>query len=151
MATRIQRLNVASFRRTFAKTWTCYLFILPNLVGVVVFLAYPIVFSLYISLTKWDFVSPPEFVGLRNYIRLFTRDRLFFTSMTVTIKYVLMAVPSGLVASLVVALALGEGDVVVTLEDIINNLVVAVVGKIILGIIALALLIYGLKQVRLVK
>ena len=61
------------------------------------------------------------------------------------IIYILLAVSLG------VALVLGEGDVVITLEDIINNLIVAVAGKVLLAVIALALLIYGLKQVRLVK
>jgi multiple sugar transport system permease protein len=100
--------NLAAFRRTLAKTWTSYLFILPNVIGVVVFLAYPILYSFYLSLTKWDFVTDPEFVGLDNYVRLFTQDPLFWTSMRVTVLYVLMFVPSGLVAALLLALAMNQ-------------------------------------------
>lgn len=61
------------------------------------------------------------------------------------IIYVILAVSLG------VALVLGEGEVIITLEDIINNLLVVTFGKIILVIIALALFIYGLKHMRLVK
>jgi uncharacterized membrane protein YdbT with pleckstrin-like domain len=59
--------------------------------------------------------------------------------------YIILAV------SLVVALIIGETDAVVTLEDIISNLAVLTIGKIILAIVALALLIYGLKNMRVVK
>ena len=97
-----------SLRRRLRKQWTGYLFILPNVLGVLVFLAYPILYSLYISLTRWDFVSPPTFVGLRNYVRLFTQDRLFWVSMKVTLSYVIMYVPAVLVASLVLALAMNQ-------------------------------------------
>jgi multiple sugar transport system permease protein len=98
----------ADFRRTFSKTWTSYLFILPNIIGVLVFLAYPILFSLFMSLTNWDFVSAPKFVGLRNYIRLFTADPYFWISLKVTTTYVLMFVPGVLAASLVLALAMNQ-------------------------------------------
>ncbi|MCC6458728.1 MAG: sugar ABC transporter permease [Caldilineaceae bacterium] len=108
MTTGLPSKKPASWRRQFAKTWTSYLFILPNVIGVVVFLAYPIVYSFYLSLTKWDFVSPPEFVGLQNYVRLFTQDPLFWTSMKVTILYVLMYVPTGLVAALALALVMNQ-------------------------------------------
>lgn len=97
-----------SLGRRLRKGWTGYLFILPNVLGVLLFLAYPILYSLYISLTKWDFVSPPTFIGLRNYIRLFTQDRLFWVSMKVTLTYVIMYVPAALVASLVLALAMNQ-------------------------------------------
>jgi multiple sugar transport system permease protein len=96
------------FRLAVRKNWTSYLFILPNIIGVLVFLAYPIFFSLYMSLTNWDFVRAPEFVGLRNYIRLFTQDKLFWVSMRVTVSYVLMFVPGVMVASLVLALAMNQ-------------------------------------------
>lgn len=100
--------RMSEFRRTLAKTWTSYLFILPNVIGVLVFLAYPIFFSLYMSLTNWDFVNTPQFVGLRNYIRLFTQDAYFWTSLKVTTTYVLMFVPGVLVASLILALAMNQ-------------------------------------------
>ncbi len=96
------------FRHTLSKTWTSYLFILPSVIGVLVFLAYPILYSFYMSLTNWDFVQAPQFIGLRNYIRLLTQDKLFWTSLKVTVTYVLMYVPGVLVASMVLALAMNQ-------------------------------------------
>lgn len=100
--------GAGAFRKTLSKTWTSYLFILPNIIGVLVFLGYPILFSAYMSLTNWDFVSAAKFVGLRNYVRLFTQDPYFWTSLKVTTTYVLMFVPGVLVASLVLALAMNQ-------------------------------------------
>src|SRR5690349_8942766 len=100
MSAGVQRKSQTSLARQLAKTWTSYLFILPNVIGVLVFLAYPIVYSLYLSLTKWDFVTPAKFVGLNNYVRLLTDDPLFWTSIKVTVLYVLMYVPAALIASL---------------------------------------------------
>ncbi|MBC8174239.1 MAG: DUF1206 domain-containing protein [Candidatus Marinimicrobia bacterium] len=54
-------------------------------------------------------------------------------------------------ASLLLAIILGQRGVIVTLEDIIGSLFLALIGKIILVIVALALFIYGLKHLRLVK
>ena len=53
--------------------------------------------------------------------------------------------------SLIVAIFLGEQGMVITLEDIIGSLFLATVGKAALVILALALFIYGLKQLHLVK
>lgn len=102
------RKHLKGAARAVARSWTCYLFILPNLLGVLVFLAYPIIYSFYVSLTRWDFVSPPRFIGFGNYIRLFTQDRLFWVSMKVTVTYVLMFVPTVLVAALVLAMAMNQ-------------------------------------------
>ena len=40
----------------------------------------PLIFSLYLSFTRWDLISPLEFVGLANYVRILTRDPLFRTA-----------------------------------------------------------------------
>ncbi len=57
-----------------------YSMIAPFYILYGVFGLVPLVFSLYLSLTRWDFISPIEFVGLANYVRLFTRDPLFRTA-----------------------------------------------------------------------
>ncbi len=53
--------------------------------------------------------------------------------------------------SLFVAIILGQRGMIITLDDIIGSLILATTGKVILIVIAAALLIYGLKQLRLVK
>lgn len=97
-----------SLRRGIHRYWTCYLFILPNLLGIVIFLAFPLLYSLYVSLTHWDILGTPRFVGLANYDELLTRDPMFWTSLRVTVTYVLLTVPSGLVVSLVLALIMNQ-------------------------------------------
>src|SRR5579875_1614093 len=52
-------------------------FVAPNLAAVVVFTLFPLGFSLYMSLQNWDLFGPARFVGLRNFIDLFTVDPLF--------------------------------------------------------------------------
>jgi multiple sugar transport system permease protein len=70
-----------------------YVGILPWLFGLIFFTAGPIVASAGLSLTNWDIVKPPVFIGLGNYVELFTADPLFWTSLRVTLTYVVFAVP----------------------------------------------------------
>lgn len=72
-----------------------WLFIAPNLAAVLVFLVFPLVFSLYLSFHSWDLFSPPRFVGLRNYRRLFGSDPLFLIALRNTAVFtVLTLVPT---------------------------------------------------------
>ena len=61
------------------------------------------------------------------------------------ILYLILAI------SLIVAIFLGQTGVIITLDDIIDNLILAQAGKVVLAIIALALLIYGFKNLRILK
>ena len=82
---------------------TFYLLISPWLVGLLTFTLLPIAVSLGISFTRWDMLSPPELVGLRNYARMLD-DRLFWQSLSVTARYTLMYVPTELIGGLLLAL-----------------------------------------------
>ena len=53
-----------------------YLFILPTFIGYTAFIIGPILAAIGFSLTSYDILSPPEFVGLENYINLFSDPRL---------------------------------------------------------------------------
>ncbi|MXZ22111.1 MAG: sugar ABC transporter permease [Caldilineaceae bacterium SB0665_bin_25] len=64
-----------------------YLFVAPLIIGIVAFIFLPIAASLYMSFNKWDMVSPPELVGLKNYARLVSRDRLFWKVLGNTFRY----------------------------------------------------------------
>ena len=57
------------------------LFVLPALIVYSVFFLYPIISSVYYSLTEWNGYSQPVFVGLENFVKLFTKDRAFRTGM----------------------------------------------------------------------
>lgn len=94
--------------KTFTKTWTSYLFILPNLAGVLVFLAFPVIFSLYMSLHEWDVLTEPTFIGIDNYVRAFTEDELFWTALWNSAYYVILTVPASIVVGLGLAMAMNQ-------------------------------------------
>lgn len=83
-----------------------YVFISPWLLGFLVFTAIPFVASIYLSLTRYDIVSAPVFVGLANYRKLFEADPLFWKSLGITFRYALVAVPVGVVSGVALALLL---------------------------------------------
>jgi multiple sugar transport system permease protein len=96
-------LRSAKVRREMA--WGL-LFILPWILGFVAFHVYPTAASFYYSLTTKALVKPPEWIGLDNYIMLFTRDKLFLKAIANTAYMVLVAVPIGIVIAFVTALLL---------------------------------------------
>ncbi len=112
MARAIPRSGVVvGRRRTSARTgmWiTSYLFLLPALAIYLVFLVYPIVNSLWVSLHEWDGLSPTwRFIGLENYRRLL-EDDLFWKSLYNTLYYTVLAVPIGAVVAMIMALAMNQ-------------------------------------------
>ncbi len=94
--------------RTMRKTWTSYLFILPSFIGVLVFTAFPVVFALYTSFTDWDVITDAQFVGFDNYVRLFTDDDLFWTSLWNSTYYVILTVPTTIAIGLGLAVAMNQ-------------------------------------------
>lgn len=81
-------------------------FIMPWLLGFLFLQLYPFLASLYYSFTQYNILGQPKFIGLDNYIRLFTIDPDFKKSIVVTMKYALISVPGKLFFALVVALIL---------------------------------------------
>ena len=84
-----------------------FLFIAPTLLGLVVLSAGPILASLAISLTSWDLLRPPNFVGLDNFADLLA-DRRFGRALGNTFFYVLTSVPIGTTLALGIAVALNQ-------------------------------------------
>src|SRR5215210_3763493 len=101
MATTVQRQDVVvprgGSRRRF--NWTPYLFILPHLIFFAVFLGYPFFNGLYISFQNYDYLRPAntEFVGLQNYINIFTPGTIkfntFWNALWNTVQFVIYSVP----------------------------------------------------------
>jgi multiple sugar transport system permease protein len=83
-----------------------YLFILPAVLGFLLFIAGPMGFTAYVSLTEWDMLSPRRYVGLGNYRKLLGDDPLFWKSLRVTFTYTIVAVPLVQVVGFAVALLL---------------------------------------------
>jgi multiple sugar transport system permease protein len=79
------------------------MFVAPNLAAVAVFMLFPLGFSLYMSLQKWDLFRPAKFVGLANYRSLFTGDPLFVIALRNTVVYTVGTVVPTILISLAVA------------------------------------------------
>ena len=77
-------------------TITGYLFILPVVLGLLIFTIGPMVSSLFLSFTKFPILRAPEWIGVRNYVNMLTKERFFWQACKVTITYALTAVPLGI-------------------------------------------------------
>lgn len=83
-----------------------YIGLSPWLIGFLAFSLGPILASIYFSMTQWTITRPPEWIGLANYQRMFTRDPLFWQALKVTFLYVLYSLPLKLVGGLALSLLL---------------------------------------------
>lgn len=82
------------------------LYIAPWIIGFLWLQLYPFLTSLYYSFTNFNMMKEPALVGLSNYIRLFTVDPEFWSSLKVTAFYAFMVVPGKLAVALFVAMIL---------------------------------------------
>lgn len=83
-----------------------YAAMLPFLIGFIALTLIPVGFSVGFSLTEWTVTRPPRFIGLDNYLRMFTADPLFWDAMRATLGYVVLSLPLKLVLGLGLALLL---------------------------------------------
>lgn len=85
-----------------------YVFILPFIIGLLVFAAIPFFTSLYLAFTEYNVLGAPKWVGLANFKEMFFEDDLFWTSFWVTFKFAFIQVPIKLTVSLLVAMVLAR-------------------------------------------
>lgn len=85
-----------------------YGFLLPNIIGFMIFTFLPIVASFVLSFTDWDGFGDINFIGLDNFIKLFS-DEVFKVSMWNTLVFTVVSVPITLVLALLVAMLLNKG------------------------------------------
>jgi multiple sugar transport system permease protein len=97
------------FARFMQRDAAGYLFLLPWLIGFFGLTLGPMVSSLYLSFTHFDLLTAPRWAGVDNYVRMFTADPKFATSMRVTMFFVIFSVPLKLAFALGVALLLNRG------------------------------------------
>ncbi|MDN5726426.1 MAG: sugar ABC transporter permease [Propionibacteriales bacterium] len=83
------------------------LFISPWILGVLIFIVYPVGYSLGLSFTRYSGMTAPTWVGLQNYVSAFT-DPLVAKASGNTLFYALLAVPLGLLVALCLALAMNR-------------------------------------------
>jgi ABC-type sugar transport system permease subunit len=82
-----------------------YIFVLPYVIFFLAFVAYPLVFSFVLMFHRWNLLSPMEWVGGKNFIRLI-HDPLFFRSLFNTLTFLSIHIPLQIVAALAFALLL---------------------------------------------
>ena len=99
----------SGLRKLIKENLTGYLFLTPWLLGLFIFTIGPILASFYLSFTKYDLMTSPEWAGTFNYERLLTRDTRFVQSLRVTATYVAFSVPLQLLVALGIALVLNRG------------------------------------------
>ena len=105
-------------RSSTRETVAAYLFMMPNLLGFLVFILLPVFVSLLLSFYKWDVITwPPKFVGLSNFVnllgfhlengRIVPNDYNFWKYLWNTV-FLMFAIPINMIGSLVLAIALNQ-------------------------------------------
>ena len=89
------------------KTFVGLIFVLPALLGTFIFIIIPVICSFGLSFVKWDLLNPVQFVGLDNYIEVFT-DKLFGKILLNTIVYAISTSIFGVIIPLILATILNS-------------------------------------------
>ena len=84
-----------------------YLLVSPYIIHFIVFIAFPVGFSIFLTFNKWNIISPMEFIGLSNYKRLFNDD-IFWRSLSNTILFLLIHIPLQIIVALFLAELLNQ-------------------------------------------
>ena len=79
----------------------------PYLLHLILFVFFPVIFSLILTFHKWNIIAPMEFKGLENYIRLF-QDRLFWKAIINTLFFLIIHIPLQIVIALALAYFLNQ-------------------------------------------
>lgn len=82
-----------------------YMFILPGLLGVLIFCLFPMIYSFIMGFTNWNMKSAPSFVGIDNFASM-ANDPIVWKSVQVTLYYTVLAVPLTNIVALCMALLL---------------------------------------------
>lgn len=83
-----------------------FTYVLPFVIGLMTFTAFPFLASLALSFTEYNLIEPPQWIGLDNFEFMFLYDSLFWKSLSVTLAYVFLTVPLKLAFALYIALIL---------------------------------------------
>lgn len=100
--------------RKLGDNFSSYAFLLPWLFGFLVLTLYPMLYSLYLSFTRYNILQPPQWIGMRNFFVMFAgnaefpRDERFLNSLLVTFRFVFISVPCKLAFALAVAMLMNQ-------------------------------------------
>ncbi len=84
-----------------------YLLVSPYLIHLMVFVAFPVLFSIFLTFNKWNIISPMEFIGFGNFLRVF-QDVLFFKAIYNTLKFLIVHIPLQIIVALLLAEILNQ-------------------------------------------
>jgi multiple sugar transport system permease protein len=96
-------------RKQLRETRAGFLFLLPWFAGMILLTLWPMLRSLQLSFTSYNMLQSPEWIGVANYVRMFTSDPQFVQAIKVTFIYVFLSVPLKLIFALFIALLLDRG------------------------------------------
>ncbi len=85
-----------------------WLFILPWIIGFLAFTLIPMAYSFFVSFTNWNGQSMRQWIGLKNYINIFTIDKTFVLSLKNTFFYIVLSVPLNTIVSIFLAVLLNK-------------------------------------------
>ena len=105
--TRSPRRRRRSTPQSRSDTRAALLFISPWIIGFLVFTAWPVIYSGYLSFTDYDVINPPTYVGFDNYREMF-EDPKVRLALRNTFVFTIMAVPAKIVVALALALLLKQ-------------------------------------------
>ena len=84
-----------------------YLLVSPYIIHLLVFVAFPVFFSVFLTFNKWNIISPMEFIGIGNFVRVL-QDRLFLTAIYNTLKFLVVHIPLQIIVALLLAEILNQ-------------------------------------------
>ncbi len=90
-------------RREMQRTLQGLAFASPWVVGFLAFTIYPLLASVYYSLTRYDVIRPPKYVGIENYVEIFSSDPIFRLALLNTLYFVIIGVPAAFITAWLVA------------------------------------------------
>jgi multiple sugar transport system permease protein len=100
--------NKRTFLQGLNRQKISYLFIIAPFSLFLIFVVGPVIASFLFSFTKYNVIQPPAFVGLSNYITIFTKDPRFWKAIKNTVLYVMGVVPVGIFLALILAVAIDQ-------------------------------------------
>lgn len=104
----MKKENRSAEKKLINEKWYGYGFVMPMLTGYTLFVLLPILATIMISLTDWSLLGTPHFTGVRNYIRLFGEDPVFYKTMWNTLYFVVLFLPANIIITLALAALLKE-------------------------------------------
>ena len=95
------------FKNKFRKLISPYFFVSPYLIHLILFIVFPVVFSVVLTFYKWNIISQMQYVGFDNFIRLF-QDRLFWKAIVNTFIFLTIHIPLQIIIALTLAYFLNQ-------------------------------------------